>query len=64
MIATSYADAGGSGSRVHSADTWCAGMKLIQRHRRINEALKDEIAQIHALQIAKCHTPEQASKQQ
>lgn len=41
-----------------------AGMKLLQRHRRINEALKEEIAQIHALQIARCQTPDQASQQQ
>eukprot|EP01025_Chloroclados_australasicus_P016941 TRINITY_DN18640_c0_g1_i1.p1 TRINITY_DN18640_c0_g1~~TRINITY_DN18640_c0_g1_i1.p1 ORF type:complete len:233 (-),score=4.36 TRINITY_DN18640_c0_g1_i1:80-778(-) len=34
-----------------------AGKKLIQRHRAINAALKDEIAQIHALQIAKCDVP-------
>ena len=38
-----------------------AGLKLIQRHRKVNEALKDEIAQIHALQIAKCQTPDQAA---
>lgn len=36
-----------------------AGLKLIQRHRKINEVLKEEIAQIHALQIVKCQTPEQ-----
>jgi stress-induced morphogen len=39
-------------------------MKLIQRHRAINAALKDEIAQIHALQISKCQTPEQAAAAQ
>jgi stress-induced morphogen len=38
-----------------------AGLKLIQRHRKINEALKTEIAQIHALQICKCQTPDQAA---
>ena len=38
------------------------GMKLIQRHRAINEALKEEIASIHALQIAKCQTPAQAAQ--
>jgi stress-induced morphogen len=37
-----------------------AGMKLIQRHRKINEVLKEQIAEIHALQIAKCQTPAQA----
>lgn len=33
------------------------GMKLIARHRAINTALKEEISQIHALQIAKCDVP-------
>eukprot|EP00892_Ulva_mutabilis_P003367 jgi/Ulvmu1/1401/UM011_0129.1 len=33
------------------------GMKLIARHRAINSALKEEIQQIHALQIAKCEVP-------
>ena len=36
------------------------GMKLIARHRAINTALKDEITQIHALQIAKCDVPSEA----
>jgi stress-induced morphogen len=36
------------------------GMKLIQRHRAINEVLKEELNTIHALQIAKCQTPSQA----
>jgi ABC-type phosphate/phosphonate transport system ATPase subunit len=39
-----------------------AGMKLIQRHRKINEVLKEEIAQIHALQIVKCQAPEQPAE--
>lgn len=33
---------------------------LIQRHRAINTALKEEIPQIHALQISKCDVPEEA----
>lgn len=37
------------------------GKKLIQRHRAINDVLKDEISQVHAFQIIKCHTPEQAA---
>jgi len=34
------------------------GMKLLARHRAINAALKEEISQIHALQIAKCDIPD------
>lgn len=32
---------------------------LLQRHRAINSVLKEEIPQIHALQIAKCDVLEE-----
>ncbi|CBZ53287.1 putative BolA-like domain containing protein [Neospora caninum Liverpool] len=34
------------------------GKKLLQRHRMVNEALKDELPSIHAFSI-QCHTPEE-----
>lgn len=36
------------------------GKPLIARHRLINEALKEEMKNIHALSIKKCWTPAQA----
>ena len=35
------------------------GKRLLERHRAINSALKDEMADIHALSIKGAHTPEQ-----
>jgi stress-induced morphogen len=35
---------------------------LLARHKAINSALKDEIAQIHALQISQCRTPSEMDK--
>jgi len=37
------------------------GMKLIQRHRAVNEALKDLLAQFHALALH-TYTPEEWAK--
>ncbi|KAG2499188.1 hypothetical protein HYH03_002769 [Edaphochlamys debaryana] len=37
------------------------GKTLIQRHRMVNEALKGEMASIHALSIKKSWTPAQAA---
>jgi stress-induced morphogen len=38
-----------------------AGKALLARHRLVNDALKEEMAHIHALSIKKCHTPAQAA---
>ncbi|KFH17564.1 BolA family protein [Toxoplasma gondii MAS] len=34
------------------------GKKLLQRHRMVNEALKDELPSIHAFSM-QCHTPDE-----
>lgn len=39
-----------------------AGKNSLKRHRLVNSALKDEIAQIHAW-TAKCQTPEEFEKE-
>ncbi len=39
-----------------------AGKNSLKRHRLVNTALKDEIAQIHAWS-AKCQTPEEWEKE-
>lgn len=39
-----------------------AGKNSLKRHRLVNSALKDEIAQIHAW-TAKCQTPEEWEKE-
>ncbi|KAK3897617.1 bola protein [Staphylotrichum tortipilum] len=39
-----------------------AGKNSLKRHRLVNAALKDEIAQIHAWS-AKCQTPEEYAKE-
>eukprot|EP00842_Homolaphlyctis_polyrhiza_P006628 jgi/Hompol1/6967/HPOL_000870-RA len=40
------------------------GKSLLQRHRMVNDAAKDEIAQIHAFSQVKTYTPEQWAAQQ
>eukprot|EP00049_Salpingoeca_infusionum_P018875 m.359147 g.359147 ORF g.359147 m.359147 type:complete len:86 (-) comp18438_c0_seq1:315-572(-) len=40
-----------------------AGMKLLQKHRAVNECLAEEIKQLHAFS-QKAYTPEQWSKLQ
>ncbi|KAL6536961.1 BolA-like protein 2 [Orobanche hederae] len=40
------------------------GKRLIERHRLINNALVEEMKQIHALSIAKAQTPEEWKQQE
>ncbi|BDA47018.1 probable BolA-like protein 2 [Coccomyxa sp. Obi] len=40
------------------------GKRLLERHRLINNALSEEMKEIHALSIRQCWTPEQQKKAQ
>jgi stress-induced morphogen len=39
------------------------GMKLIEKHRLINDSLREEMKEIHALSIKKALTPSQYAEQ-
>lgn len=40
------------------------GKKLLDRHKLVNAALKEELKDIHALSIKKCWTPDQQAAAQ
>ena len=48
----------GASFQVSIASQAFEGKKLIEKHRMVNDALKEELKTIHALSIKKCVTPD------
>lgn len=59
-------DSGGCGSSftVAVVSAQFEGRKLLDRHKLVNAALKQEMQDIHALSIKKCWTPDQQASAQ
>mmetsp|Transcript_7286 Transcript_7286/g.25161 ORF Transcript_7286/g.25161 Transcript_7286/m.25161 type:complete len:89 (+) Transcript_7286:157-423(+) len=59
LVLDTSADRCGSSYDVAIVSSQFEGKKLLDRHRLVNDALKDEMKEIHALSIKKVWTPEQ-----